>query len=193
MSNLLPVGSYFGEIVGHDLTQLGDKKTPAVVVDVRLHGGTDADRQKVECDGIIKRVIYWLSEKALPYTVKSLASLGYTSTDIDGLCMNQEEESGLVGLNVKISCKHAEDQRGVLRERLGMFPAAPASSPLDKANLVTFGKLFRREQEKLQEEANALNSMDQAEDEEVEAPEPAPKKVVSKTPKNGKSYQRSPY
>ena len=58
MSSLLPVGSYIGEIVGHDLTQFGDKKTPAVVVDVRLHRGTDNDRQAVECDGDIKRVIY---------------------------------------------------------------------------------------------------------------------------------------
>lgn len=192
MSNLLPVGSYIGEIVGHDLTQFGDKKTPAVVVDVRLHRGTDSDRQNVECDGDIKRVVYWLSEKALPYSVKSLAALGYTSTDIDGLCMNQEGESGLVGLEVKISCKHAEDQKGIMRERLGMFPVAPAASPLDKANLVTFGKLFRREQEKLQEEANVSTAMAEDEDEET-APEPTPKKVAPKTPKGGKTYQRSPY
>jgi len=195
MSSLLPVGNYIGEIMGHDLTQFGDKKTPAVVVDVKLHRGTDNDRQNVECDGDIKRVIYWLSEKALPYTVKSLAALGYVSDDIDGLCMNQEGESGLVGIEVKISCKHAEDQKGIMRERLGMFPVAPAASPLDKANMHTFGLLFRKEQQKLQEEANnVLTASDEDETEEA-APVPPPKKVTApaKTPKGAKGYQRAPY
>jgi hypothetical protein len=75
-----------------------------------------------------------------------------------------------------------------------MFPVAPAASPLDKANMHTFGLLFRKEQQKLQEEANNVSTtMVEDEVEEVEE-RPTPKKVAPvKTPKGGKSYQRSPY
>lgn len=199
--SLLPIGNYQGEIVSHDLVQLGDKKTPCVVVDVRLSSGVDEDRQSVECDGETKRVIFWLTDKALPYTVKALASVGYTSTRIEGLSLEHEAESGLLGVSVNISCKHTEDLKGIMRERLGMFPIKAQTASMDAKHMTTFGKLFRREQEKLKEAANEdSNTVDDVETEE-DAPVLPPKKVAPKTvppqartPKTGNTYQdRMPF
>jgi hypothetical protein len=178
MSEMLPVGNYNGQIEGHDLTALGDKGTPCVVFDVVLRDGKDSDKQHVDCEGVRKKILMWLTDKALPYTVKNIRSLGYTKGDIKGLAMEHEETSGLVGVQVRISCKHAEDHNGVLRERLGMFVAANNSKPLAADTLSVFAKLFREEQQKLTTQEESSDVDDNEEEEPVVV---APPKKATQT------------
>ena len=195
MSEMLPVGNYNGQIEGHDLTALGDKGTPCVVFNVVLRDGKDSDKKHVECEGERKKILMWLTDKALPYTVKNIRSLGFVHSDIKLLGMEHEETSGLVGVQVRISCKHAEDQNGVVRERLGMFVATNNSKPLGADTMSVFAKLFREEQNKLtQEESGHVEDTD--EEEEVVVPKtsktaPAVYKPVKVA--RGKGGYQTPY
>lgn len=197
MSDMLPIGNYNAQIEGHDLTALGDKGTPCVVFDVVLRDGKDSDKQHVECEGVRKKILMWLTDKALPYTVKNIRSLGYTQDDIKGLGMEHEESSGLLGVQVRISCKHAGDQNGVVRERLGMFPSTNNAKPLGAETMSIFAKLFRDEQHKLTKEESKDVQEDDSDEEVVVAP---PKKSPAiSTPKQtakvarGKSGYQTPF
>jgi hypothetical protein len=92
--------------------------------------------------------------------------------------MEHEETSGLVGVQVRISCKHAEDHNGVLRERLGMFVAANNSKPLAADTLSVFAKLFREEQQKLTTQEESSDVDDNEEEEPVVV---APPKKATQT------------
>lgn len=191
MSELMPVGNYHGKIIGHDITQLGDKGTPCVIIDVELVSGRDFEKSEVECEGIQKRVIYWLTEKALPFSVKSINELGYTGGNLKGLSLENEESAGLVGTPVRLSIKHGEDHKGVMRERLGLYPANKPAQRMEDSTLARFEKLFQQQQKKLQEEANATaqdDAVDDVESEEVVAPTPPPVPPV-KTRKVGNGFQ----
>lgn len=196
MSEMLPVGNYNAQIEGHDLTALGDKGTPCVVFDVVLRDGKDSDKQHVECDGVRKKILMWLTDKALPYTVKNIRSLGYTQDDIKGLGMEHEESSGLLGVQVRISCKHAEDQNGVVRERLGMFPSTNNAKPLGAETMSIFAKLFRDEQRKLTQEETGDQ---EANSDEAVVVAPTKKSPAINTPKQtakvarGKSGYQTPF
>jgi hypothetical protein len=194
MSDLIAVGNYNGKIVGHDLTEIGDKKTPCVVFDVLINAhGVEVER----------RVLLWLTERALPYTVKSIRELGYHSTQLSGLALEHEEDSGMIGTPVKVSIKHAEDHKGIVRERIGLYPAQKPSAKMGNATLSRFEKLFKREQEKLlQEEEDAPEEEEQvehddavvvSEDEEIPAPPPVKTKKVVKTFQNAPRRERTPF
>lgn len=193
MDSLMPIGNYNGRITGHDITQLGDRKTPCVVIDVEIISGKDFEKNEVECAGVARRVIYWLTEKAMQYSVKSIRDLGYTGESLKGLALENEDSSGLVGEPVRLSIKHAEDHKGVLRERLGLYPAKKQLQKMEESALEKFEKLFKREQQKLllQEEEHAQTDEEgevaETEDEEITAPTPPP----AKTKKVGTGFQSS--
>jgi len=197
MSEMLPVGNYNAQIEGHDLTALGDKGTPCVVFNVVLRDGKDAEKQNVDCEGVRKKILMWLTDKALPYTVKNIRSLGYTQDDIKGLGMEHEESSGLLGVQVRISCKHAEDQNGVVRERLGMFPSTNNAKPLAAETMSIFAKLFRDEQHKLtKEESKDVQEDDSDEAVVVAPPKKSPAISTTKQPAKvarGKSGYQTPF
>lgn len=197
MSDMLPIGNYNAQIEGHDLTALGDKGTPCVVFNVVLRDGKDAEKQNVDCEGVRKKILMWLTDKALPYTVKNIRSLGYTQDDIKGLGMEHEESSGLLGVQVRISCKHAEDQNGVVRERLGMFPSTNNAKPLAAETMSIFAKLFRDEQHKLtKEESKDVQEDDSDEEVVVAPPKKSPAISTTKQPAKvarGKSGYQTPF
>lgn len=197
MSDMLPIGNYNAQIEGHDLTALGDKGTPCVVFNVVLRDGKDAEKQNVDCEGVRKKILMWLTDKALPYTVKNIRSLGYTQDDIKGLGMEHEDSSGLLGVQVRISCKHAEDQNGVVRERLGMFPSTNNAKPLAAETMSIFAKLFRDEQHKLtKEESKDVQEDDSDEEVVVAPPKKSPAISTTKQPTKvarGKSGYQTPF
>lgn len=169
MSELLAAGSYNAVIVGHDLVSIGDRQTPAVQIDCKIDEHT------------FRKVLLWMTERAIEGTVKTLRSLGYTG-GLQGLEMELEEQSGLLGVPVKLSVKHGEYQ-GKSVERIGIYPAKNQSkgTPIEKKQLSALEKMFSAADSKLQEggrdeEYENMDSVDVSEDQEEEAtPAPAPK------------------
>lgn len=181
MSELLAAGSYQAVIVGHDLVTIGDRETPAVQIDVKIDENT------------FRKVLLWMTERAIESTVKTLRSLGFTGS-LPELEMENEENSGLLETPVKVSVKHSE-YNGKSVERLNIYPAHSRGTPLEKSKLTALEKLFRKADSKLQEggrdeateEADPVDSSEDTQEEAASAPPPkAPaKRVVA--PANGKT------
>lgn len=169
MSELLAAGSYNGVIVGHDLVTIGDRETPAVQIDVKLDEVT------------FRKVLLWMTERAMEGTVKTLRSLGFTG-GLGELEMEKEEQSGLLGVPVKLAVKHGE-YNGKSVERIGIYPLRNQSkgNPIEKSKLSALEKMFKSADSKLQEggrdeDYENMDSVDVSEDQEEEAtPAPSPK------------------
>jgi hypothetical protein len=88
---LVPVGTYRAKALQWVLTEIGEKKTPAVAIEFAF---VDPELGKITWDG-------WLSEKALERTVESLRHCGWEGSDVSEL-------HGLDANEVELVIEHEE-------------------------------------------------------------------------------------
>jgi len=191
--SILPVGYYKGKIFGHDLVAVGEKETPAVVIDLKIESGVEKESKASvaipsEC---FRKATLWLTDSAFNYTVEALRKLGFTG-DMELLQMENEENSGLVNLPVSITIKHQE-YNGQTKERISVFPAKKDDTKkLKVVNAKALAAAFAEKQQQLRDaEESKLEYEDTnlEEDEELAPPPPKPK-GSTKTKKPAKTFRQ---
>jgi hypothetical protein len=129
-----PIGSKrYVDVVAYDmqLDNGGEGGSPKAIVSLRVVAGDDTGRN-----------LTWygyLTEKAAPYTMKSLKALGWQGTK---LSRAMAEGLGSVRASAKLV---VEEYNGKVREKVdGIFPAKVfgAKNPVDASSLDAFDALF---------------------------------------------------
>jgi len=187
MFSILPAGYYKGKIFGHDLVSVGEKETPAVLIDLKIESGVEKESKAVvdlpsEC---FRKATLWLTDSAFSYTVEALQKLGFKG-EMKLLEMENEEQSGLVGLPVSITIKHQE-YNGKIKERISIYPPKEDNNKKLKAvNAKALAGAFAQKQKELLgnggDDEMVEDNYSIEEEEEVVAPPPKSKtKKVAKT------------
>lgn len=94
MQNLIP-GPHWGKLIDAGLAEIGDNKTPAMVLAFQITHAAGSNGDWVQIEPVTREVNFWLTEKATERSFDDMRALGFNG-DFDAPVFDAELREGVV-------------------------------------------------------------------------------------------------